>query len=62
MRSSPKYPQPHSLQPYYVSSAPLDKIHNGLKHGAGEQAMKRYQIYLKPIRKGSNGHDTNPFR
>lgn len=53
-----KYPQPHSLRKYFDSEADIDRIHNTIKHG---EKLKRYQVYLKPLRRKSNKHRTRMY-
>ena len=50
-----KYPQPHSLRRYFDSEADIDRIHNTIKHNGN---IRKYQIYLKPLRRKSNKHKT----
>jgi len=56
-----KYPQPHSLRKYYSDDADLDRIHNMLKRG-NHDTLKKYQLFLKPIRRKNNGHKSHIYR
>jgi len=53
-----KYPKAPSLEKYF-SSLVTDRVHNGIKHGGD---LKKYQAYLKPIRRKCNGHKTNLYK
>jgi len=52
-----KYKQPYSLRKYFDDEV-IDRVHNALKHN---MCIKKYQIYLKPLRKKRNGHKTKVY-
>ena len=54
------YPQPHNLRKYFDDWV-VDRIHNTLKHGE-KVDLKKYQVFLRPIRKRSNKHKTSVYR
>jgi len=57
-RKTAKYKQPHNLREYDVIIR--DRVHNALKHDNND--LKKYQVYLKPMRKRNNSHKTKPYR
>ena len=57
---SMKYPQPHNLRKYFDDWV-VDMVHNTLKHGE-KIDLKKYQVFLRPIRKRSNKHKTSVYR
>lgn len=57
-----KYPQPYSLRRWYDDSADLDRIHRAIKLNGEADPMKKYQAFLKPVRRRNNGHRSNIYR
>ncbi len=55
-----KYPKQGSLTRYFDETV-VDEIHNALKRGQ-EIDMKKYQVFLKPLRKKSNKHKTGIYK
>jgi len=57
-----KYPKQASLYKYYDADIDtIDRIHNAWKHGDYD-SLKKYHIYLKPIRRRRNGHKRGVYQ
>lgn len=54
-----KYPKQGSLGKYFRFDV-IDSVHNAIKHGNFD--MKKYQFFLEPMRRKSNGHRGNIYR
>lgn len=55
-----RYPKQGSLRKYYDDIV-VDKVHNAMKHG-DYKSLKKYEVYLKPMGRASNGHKTRLYR
>lgn len=64
-----KYKQPHNLKKYYpdADTDTLGRIHNGIKRNGDGDFWSKYlgfldRIYLRPMKKSGNKHNTRLSR